>query len=252
MEAIIPSNPSPFLALPIELRLKIYRLLLKHPAFDKEDAETHIRDALWLRHKTNNWLPPSLCATNRQIRAESLPLFYSENYFHFFWIPSDAQGLAWMEGKLALLAERRVLRMGHLVLWFKHSGLWYDAKSKLWFDPLVKTMDHVARLFRFLCLYVGKDVAGGNGPLEEIVTVRPPWVYAELLDWAKLYHAREIPDDEAAARILRALVKANKATCSARLVMLARSKVGQSKRRRALSNEEEQNRWNGVLRSRKR
>ncbi|KAI2780237.1 hypothetical protein F4815DRAFT_152681 [Daldinia loculata] len=71
--------PSPFLALPIEIRLEIFKhLLVLPPDAPPPSQKTYYR---YGQHRTPPLLHPAILRANRQLHAEALPLLYRRNTF---------------------------------------------------------------------------------------------------------------------------------------------------------------------------
>lgn len=66
------------MALPCELRQRVYRILLVHR--EPVGLEFKIGER---RFKTRLGMAPQICCTSTKVAFESLPILYSENTFHF-------------------------------------------------------------------------------------------------------------------------------------------------------------------------
>jgi hypothetical protein len=72
-----PLSPSPLLSLPFELRAQIFHHALSHPPH----LVTFRLDHVQAQYYTSATPLPALTRVNRQIRAETLPLFFQRNTF---------------------------------------------------------------------------------------------------------------------------------------------------------------------------
>ncbi|KAI0119564.1 hypothetical protein F4814DRAFT_412488 [Daldinia grandis] len=73
------TSPSPFLALPTEIRLEIFKHLLVLPAnVPPPSQRTYYQSG---QHQTPSPLHPAILRANRQLHAEALPLLYRRNTF---------------------------------------------------------------------------------------------------------------------------------------------------------------------------
>ncbi|KAI1654074.1 hypothetical protein F4813DRAFT_233894 [Daldinia decipiens] len=71
--------PSPFLALPVEIRLEIFKhLLVLPPDAPSPSQKTYYQ---YGQHRTPWPLHPAILRANRQLYAEALPLLYRRNTF---------------------------------------------------------------------------------------------------------------------------------------------------------------------------
>ncbi|KAI0849983.1 hypothetical protein F5Y00DRAFT_47275 [Daldinia vernicosa] len=71
--------PSPFLALPIEIRLEIFKhLLVLPPDAPPPSQKTYYQCG---QHRTPSPLHPAILRANRQLHAEALPVLYRRNTF---------------------------------------------------------------------------------------------------------------------------------------------------------------------------
>ncbi|CAD0115279.1 unnamed protein product [Aureobasidium uvarum] len=88
------STSCPFLMIPVELRMKIYRLVLKASGFrllvgNQSFSVYNEHTPIWDSHAQDAlFMPPiagflALLSVNKQIHSEAMPEFYHENHFQF-------------------------------------------------------------------------------------------------------------------------------------------------------------------------
>jgi hypothetical protein len=176
MEATGSPAPSRLLALPAELRLRIYSFALA------PTGSIYLHRTPTKRHAvTPSTISPALLATNRQIHAEATGVLYTENVVH---IAVDAHDTAWPAINEARTPQPVLQKIEHLcilldctsVLWGRYGSVDFEALTAL----------TALRTLRLRALALPDEVeededddaaAAANAPQVASAPVEPAWKF---------------------------------------------------------------------------
>ncbi|KAK4502578.1 hypothetical protein PRZ48_006004 [Zasmidium cellare] len=147
-----PTKPSPFIALPPELRLQIYANAL-HPTstLTLTSTPTH-------RHAITPHITPSLLAVSRKIHAEASPLLYTDNTLA---LTLDAHETYWPPISEARLPQHVLEKIRHLCVVFDCTAIFHFRYAEVDFAAFEALVS--LKTLRVAVIHTTEGFWGGTG-----------------------------------------------------------------------------------------